>query len=344
MRSVFFPRLVNGPFGDPVLYVRVAHRRQALLFDCGDLHRLSPRELLKVRQVFISHAHIDHLIGFDTLLRQFLYQDRGPVLYGPPGILQQIHHRLRSYTWNLISGYPLVLTVREWGESQGREGLFRAAGAFRLEGEKPWDCTDGYLTAAGHYRVRAIPLDHGGIVSLAFVLEEPLHVGIHKDALESCGFQPGPWLTRFKDLLRAGSPGGTMIRVPLLSGGLRNVKLEELSNRIAHTERGMKVAYVTDVAPVGANLKKIVDLGKDAHLLVIEATFLHCDLDRARVRNHLTARLAGTLGRRAGAARLWTFHHSPRYQDCPERVGDEADAAFRGGKDEDLAALFEQDG
>ncbi|WP_269085277.1 hypothetical protein [Syntrophotalea acetylenica] len=42
MRSVFFPRLVNGPFGDPALHVRLAHRGEALLFDCGDLHALPP--------------------------------------------------------------------------------------------------------------------------------------------------------------------------------------------------------------------------------------------------------------------------------------------------------------
>jgi len=334
MRSVFFPRLVNGPFGDPGLFVRIAHRRQALLFDCGDLHSLPPRDLLKIREVYLSHAHIDHLIGFDTLLRQFLYQDQGPTFFGPPGILGQIKNRLQSYTWNLISGYPLVVRVREWGKPRGREGVFRAKDAFRLESEDSWDCRGGLCSAAGHYRVRAVPLDHGGIISLAFVLEEPLHIGIHKDALERCGFLPGPWLTCFKDRLRAGLPGDTPIRVPLVDGGEKTMGLNELSAGIAHTERGMKVAYVTDAAPTESNLEKIVDLAQDAHLLVIEATFLHADLDRARERNHLTARLAGTLARRARVARLQTFHHSPRYLDCPERVGKEAEAAFMGGEPE----------
>jgi len=330
MRSVFFPKLVNGPFGDPGLYVRVAHRRQALLFDCGELYRLTPRERLKIHDVFVSHAHIDHLVGFDTLLRQFLYHDRGPVLYGPPGILEQIEARLRSYTWNLIAGYPLAFTVREWGATRGREGQFRAANAFRLEGERPWACDDGCLIHSGHYRVRATPLDHGDIVSLAFVLEEPLHIGIHKDALEHFGFRPGPWLTSFKDQLRAGFQDDTPIEVPLLNGRSRRMALAELCSRIAHTERGMKMVYVTDASPTTDNLEKIAALAKDAHLLVIEAAFLHADLDRARERNHLTAYIAGTLGREAGAARLWTFHHSPRYQDDPERIEREAEDAFQG--------------
>ncbi|HKL48307.1 MAG TPA: MBL fold metallo-hydrolase, partial [Desulfuromonadales bacterium] len=74
MRSVFFPHLVNGPFGDPALFVRLAHRGEALLFDCGNLHPLSHRDMLKISAVFLSHAHIDHLVGFDTLLRLLLYR------------------------------------------------------------------------------------------------------------------------------------------------------------------------------------------------------------------------------------------------------------------------------
>ena len=41
---------------------------EALLFDCGDLHPLTTRERLKIAAVFISHAHIDHLIGFAPLV------------------------------------------------------------------------------------------------------------------------------------------------------------------------------------------------------------------------------------------------------------------------------------
>ena len=98
MRSVFYPRLLNGPFGDPACYVRLAHRREALLFDCGDLHQLGPRDALKITTVFISHAHIDHMVGFDHLLRTFLYHDRTLTVYGPAGIARQISGRLSGYT------------------------------------------------------------------------------------------------------------------------------------------------------------------------------------------------------------------------------------------------------
>lgn len=330
MRSVFYPRLVNDPFGDPALYVRLAHRGEALLFDCGDLHRLMPREILRLPTIFISHAHIDHLCGFDLLLRHFLYREQPLCLCGPPGLIERLECKLAGYTWNLIEGYPLELVVREWGEPLGRQATFRARRAFRREEETSLPCPAGVLLATPDYQVRAVPLEHGGILSLAYALEETLHVAIHKDALEAAGYRPGPWLTRFKALVRRGAPGESLQAIPLVGGGEKIVPLGELTAAIAHVERGMKIVYVTDASPTGENLERIVKLAAEAHLLAIEATFADQDFGRARARNHLTARLAGECGRRAGAARLLVFHHSPRYQDEPLRLAEEASRAFRG--------------
>ena len=328
MRSVFFPRLVNGPFGDPALYVRFAHRGEALLFDLGELHLLSPRELLKVRAIFVSHGHIDHLAGFDTLLRTLLYRPTELLLCGPPGFAAAIAARLASYTWNLIESYPFSLMVRE--AQTGVTMRFRATNAFRPEPAAAAENVEGVLLETPAYRVRAVPLDHGGIISLAFVLEEPLHIAIHKDALERDGLATGPWLGRFKDLLRAGAPGETPVCAPRVDGGTTSLPLGKLAARIAHCEPGMKIAYVTDASPSPRNIELIVELAVNAHLLAIEAVFAERDRERAVQRNHLTAPLAGELARRAGAARLLVFHHSPRYLDTPGLLAEEARLAFHG--------------
>lgn len=330
MRSVFFPRLVNGPFGDPALYVHLAHRGQALLFDCGDLHALTARELLKIRAVFISHGHIDHLVGFDTLLRSFLYRDLNLQLFGPAGITDQLAGRLASYTWNLTAGFSFVLTVREWRGERLEETVFRAQNGFAAEPRTGRDCSDGLLYETPYCSVRAARLSHGDIDSLAFALEEPLHIAIHRNALEWRGFRAGPWLAHFKDLLLQQTPGKTMLDVPLAAGGAEQVPLSELVEEIASIERGMKICYVTDAAPTASNRDTIVALARAAHLLVIEAVFAHRELSRAQLRNHLTARLAGRFGRLAGAARLRVFHHSPRYLDRPQLLDEEAQEAFCG--------------
>lgn len=337
MRSVFYPHLVNGPWGDPALYVRIAHRGEALLFDCGDLHSLGTRERLKLQAVFLSHAHIDHLAGFDSLLRSFLYSTQELTFYGPPGIAGKIGHRLAGTTWNLIEGYSFVLRVREWGVHHGRQLRFRASRGFVAEELEPYPCPDGLLLERPGYRVRAIPLEHGDIISLAFCLEEPLHVAIHKEALQAAGLAAGPWLTGFKDQLRRGGGESASIEVPLQAGGSAGWPLAKLATIIAHCERGMKLCYVTDASPTAANLQAIQALAAGAHLLAIEATFAHADLERAQQRNHLTARLAGTLGRQAGVAKLLLFHYSPRYAQRPGLLAAEVAAAFAGV--EESAAL-----
>jgi ribonuclease Z len=335
MRSVFFPRLVNGPFGDPALYVHLAHRGQALLFDCGDLHALTVRELLKIRAVFVSHAHIDHLVGFDGLLRAFLYRDYDLHLYGPPGIIEQLRGRLSGYTWNLTAGYPFCLTVHEWFGERVQQATFRAHEGFRLEMGPSLPCREGLIYETPYCRVRTAALDHGNIPSLAFVLEEPLHVAIHRDALDRCGYLPGPWLTKLKDCLFRNAVPETTLEVPMASGKNVFLPLSRLVAEIAAIESGMKICYVTDVSPSPGNLETIRILAHRSHLLVIEAVFAHREFDRALQRNHLTARLAGRLARQAEVGRLQVFHHSPRYQHDPRKLAEEAQAAFC-GRDEEM--------
>ena len=101
----FDPHLVNDTFGDPGLYVDLVFERRALLFDLGDLSRLSPRSLLRISDVFVSHRHMDHFVGFDQLLRCILGREKTVGFYGPPGLIEGIEHKLKSYTWNLIAGY-----------------------------------------------------------------------------------------------------------------------------------------------------------------------------------------------------------------------------------------------
>ncbi len=330
MRSVFFSHLVDGPAGDPALYIRVAHRREAILFDCGSLARLAPREMTKIRYLFVSHTHVDHFVDFDRLVRFFLYTDHHLTVFGPTGIAEQVGNRLAGYTWNLVDGYPFAITVNEWDGSRIDTYRFRARNEFRLEEIDSTDCSDGQLLTTSTYQITATALAHGSITSLAFTLQEVLHVAIHKDALELHGYQTGAWLTTFKDTLRSGMNLEENIAIPLTGGAFVEKTAAELAGEIAHCEPGMKVCYVTDVSPSGQNLQKIEEISRDAHLLAIEAPFAHIDLERAHHRNHLTAQLAGEVARRANVHRCLFFHFSPRYQQTGIDLHAEAQKAFIG--------------
>ena len=50
-------------------YLQLRHQGRSLLFDLGDGARLPARLAHQVTDVFISHAHMDHISGFQWLLR-----------------------------------------------------------------------------------------------------------------------------------------------------------------------------------------------------------------------------------------------------------------------------------
>src|SRR5208337_210302 len=101
MRPLLHPFLVNGRSGDPALYVETLFEKGAIMFDLGDISDLSPRKILRLEHVFVSHAHIDHFFGFDRLLRFLVGRDKVIRLFGTEGFIAQVHHKLAAYRWNL---------------------------------------------------------------------------------------------------------------------------------------------------------------------------------------------------------------------------------------------------
>ena len=83
MRPLLHPSLVNGRFGDPVVYVETLFETRAILFDLGDIAALSPRKIQRLEHIFVSHAHIDHFVGFDRLLRLLIGREKTISFYGP---------------------------------------------------------------------------------------------------------------------------------------------------------------------------------------------------------------------------------------------------------------------
>ena len=329
MTPQFHPALVNGPFDDPAVYVDFLYERRALLFDLGDIRALSPRKLLRLTHIFISHTHIDHFIGFDHLLRLVLGREKRLHLFGPPGFTARVEHRLASYTWNLVESYPTDLTLvaaELHPDGSCISAEFHCCRRFRREGERTEQLRDGIVLDEETFRVRTAFLDHK-TVSLAYALEEKNHVNIMKNRLMELGLPTGPWLAELKRAIVRGEPDDTPVRVRRHDGGGRpveeNFTLGQLRHEILRIVPGQKIAYVTDAACSPANEARIVELALGADYLFIEATFLHEDRERAAERHHLTALQAGMLARRAGAGRTVPFHFSPRYLGMEDRLREE---------------------
>jgi ribonuclease Z len=335
MPRYFDPHLVNDPFGDPGLYVDLAFERRALIFDLGDLSRLSPRQLLRISDVFISHRHMDHFIGFDQLLRCVLGRETTLGVYGPDGLIEAIEHKLKAYAWNLVAGYegnPTLRVTEIDGSGRLSSAEFAGRRAFERTGDAMAICEGWTLLQEPGFEVRAAPIDHG-VPTLAFALEERAHINIWRNKVEAMGLAIGPWLSAFKEAIVHGRDDDTPVEVAWASaskGRPSSLPLGELRQKIMRVTSGRKIAYVVDCAFTEANVERVVALAKDADVLVIEAAFLQEDCVRAGERRHLTAHQAGTLARQANAKRIVTLHYSPRYQGHGDRLVREAEAAFRG--------------
>jgi len=335
MTPLFHPQQVNDPFGDPAVYVDFLYERRALLFDLGDLTPLPARKILRLSHVFVSHTHMDHFAGFDRLLRLCLGRERELTLYGPPGFVDQVEHKLAAYTWNLVHNYPadFTLTAAELRSDHSlQRARFHCRTRFRREALESIAVRNGILLDEEGFTVRAVLLDHD-IPCLGFALEEKRHMNVWKNRLQELGLPTGPWLRELKQLVRHGAPEDTPVRIHWSDHAgehERTLPVGQLRDAVLQIVPGQKIAYVVDAVYHAQNADRIVELVRNADILFMETVFLAQDAERAAARFHLTARQAGMLARAAGVKRLVPLHFSPRYSDDPEALRREADAAFAG--------------
>ena len=327
MRPSFYPRLVNGPFDDPGLFISFIFKNRAILFDLGDIYPLSAKDVLKVSHVFVTHTHMDHFAGFDRLLRLFLGRDKSLYLYGPEGFIKNVEGKLSGYTWNLVNNYQnsFIIHVTEVNEKKLITKEYECNNRFVPAKEAETTPFKGVLLEDPCLSVHAKILDHK-IPCLGFTIKEKFHVNIMKDSLLKLGLETGPWLRDFKEALFFQKDPDTEIDVE--SGGekseKRKFKVNDLKNKIALITEGQKISYVSDVVCSRTNIQKIIELAKDADHLFIEAVFLEQHKSIAKKKYHLTARQAGYIAAASGVKQFTIFHHSPRYHGKEHLLQEEA--------------------
>lgn len=335
MTPLYLPFPVNGRFDDPVVYVDIRYSKRGILFDLGDIAALPDRKILQISDVFISHMHVDHLIGFDRLLAILLGRERRLRLFGPEGLVDAVGHKLAAYTWNLAPRVPgnLTFVVTETAENgRSTRAEFALGDQFRKSNVRTFTLSDDVVHEEASFTVRRAVLDHY-IPCIGYALQERAHVNVWKNRLDELGLGTGPWLDQLKAAVVRGDPDDTMIRATWKTPAgyeEREIPLGLLRHDCLHIERGQKIVYVTDVIYSQENQRRIVDLARDADFLFIEAAFASGDAELAMERGHLTAGQAGTLARRAGVRRAEALHISSRYVEAEEQILAEFARAFAG--------------
>ncbi len=330
MRPGFHPRLINGPFDDPGLFIPFLFQNRAVIFDLGDIACLSARDILKISHAFVSHTHMDHFIGFDRLLRLSLGRAKNISLYGPPGFLKNVEGKLAGYTWNLADKYnhPLCLQISEVHPQYTLCRQYRCRDRFQPLQDPVEQPFAGILYEEPAFRVSAVILDHK-IPCLGFSIQERFHVNIIKTGLTTLGLTPGPWLTEFKQALYTQADPASEFEAKFdPQKPAKHFTLGELANSIARITPGQKISYITDVIYSRSNRQRIVELIKGSDHLFIEAVFLDQDREMAERKQHLTARQAGHLAGTAQVKQITVFHFSPRYMGEETLLREEAGAAY----------------
>jgi ribonuclease Z len=138
-----------------------------LLFDCGEG---TQRQLLQssvglvdLREVFVTHFHLDHWLGLPGMLKTFALRDRQVPLtvYGPPG-LKDLFRELRRVIGRL--NYPFELVEVRAGDVLEREG----------------------------YRLLVVPVAHGATAVGYALVEEPRPGRFDVETADAIGIPPGP--------------------------------------------------------------------------------------------------------------------------------------------------------
>ena len=336
MKPSFHPRLINDSFLDPGLFIPFLFEKRALLFDLGDLSKLSARDLLKISHIFVTHTHMDHFIGFDALLRLLLGRDKEIYLFGPSDFTQKVEAKLNSYTWNLIENYEntLCIHVTEIERETILRQRYSSKKRFKPDGAPQEIPFTGNLLSEEHFSVNAVILDHK-IDCIGLTLKENFSINIIKEGLKELGLEVGPWLREFKKAIYEGANSDQNFTVVWQDKDKiirqKNFTLCDLKEKIAMISPGQKITYIADMIGSPENITKAVDLAQDSNILFIEAAFLDKDKDMAQRKYHLTAKEAGLVARRARVKELTPFHFSPRYFGQEKELIQEAMTAFRSG-------------
>jgi ribonuclease Z len=152
----------------------------------------------------------------------------------------------------------------------------------------------GPVFTAPDLTVSAFPVRHAGDDCFGFLFEETPRQPLNGALLDDLG-------------VPAGEERGLLARGKAVT--LADGRRIEPGQVLGPERRGSRIAVVGDCETTEGLAEHV----RGVDLLVIEATFLNADADKAEARSHLTVGQATRLAIEAGVGQLWLNHQSNRY-------------------------------
>ncbi|MEA1905279.1 MAG: ribonuclease Z [Candidatus Hadarchaeota archaeon] len=161
------------------------------------------------------------------------------------------------------------------------------------------DLKTGQELRRGDYTIHTCELDHN-VPGIAYALIEDRRPGrFDPEKAQELGVKLGPDFSRLQS--------GEEVKV----SGDKAVKPEQV---MGPPRPGRKIAYAGDTRPS----ERVVELARDADVLIHDCTLSDDLEERALESGHSTPRLAAEVAKKAGVRKLVLVHVSPRYPDTSE--------------------------
>ena len=317
------PNFFSGLLDDPVMFINVRPTGRGILLDCGQIHHLAKRVLRSIDALFVSHAHMDHLMGFDHLLRHVHVAPRSIAVYGPPGIAERISHKLAGYDWNLTEETWCTIVVYEVHPRQVEQFEFAGSRGFTSRHLQTLPRHDRVIYQTRHLKVEAEICDHK-IPVLIFRVTEARSFLLDRQRLLEEGLLPGPWLKDLEKRFYADSLDTGPMEIWKETGEGHTVETvdnaEVLYRKICRDVSPASIGYISDVGMTPENLSQVCDLMSGVTLLVSECTFLAEDEEKARISSHLCTTDLNRISRQIKPGLLLPMHLSKSYISDTQRL------------------------
>jgi len=254
-------------------------------------------------------------IGFPAKFKIFISHLHGDHVLGLPGLLQTMSLMGRSAPLEIYGPRGIIDFLKALRET------VRFLLTFDV---KVFEVGEGLIYEGDDYVIKACWTDHS-IPCLAFSLEEHPRPGkFYPEKAIELGVPKGPLWKR----LQMGFP------VKLADG--RIIKPEQV---LGPMRRGLKLVYSADTTPC----ERVIELARNADLLIHEATFDDSLADKASEDKHSTASQAAEVALKANVKFLVLTHISARYEGDDSILLNQARSIFPKvvvGRDFQVIELF----